>query len=182
MHHTIATYRHTIAMHKCDKCHQEFAKSQGLQRHLARKRPCIVVQKPPQSSISCERCGNVFSRADSLYRHKQNYCAAPELSEVLVLNKELIELRARLDQLENKSYILPVTHVNAPITTVNAPVTNINNVNVNVEITPWGSPLALSDADVEAALARLPRLAGTPALGEIVNALMELVKRAHVLF
>ena len=38
----------------------------------------------------------------------------------------------------------------------------------------------LADADaVEAALARLPRLAGTPALGEIVNALMELVKRAH---
>ena len=64
------------------------------------------------------------------------------------------------------------TSTAVPITTVNAPLTNINNVNVNVEITPWGSPLALADADVEAALARLPRLAGTPALGEIVNALM----------
>jgi hypothetical protein len=63
---------------------------------------------------------------------------------------------------------------------------NINNVanntinNVNVTIAPWGSPLALTDADVEAALAQIPGLAAAPALPEIVSTLMELVKRAHL--
>jgi hypothetical protein len=59
--------------------------------------------------------------------------------------------------------------------------TNTNIVNVNhVTIAPWGSPLQLTDADVEAALATVPGIAGTPALPEVVAALMELVKRAHV--
>jgi hypothetical protein len=58
---------------------------------------------------------------------------------------------------------------------------NTNIVNVNsITIAPWGSPLQLTDADVEAALATVPGLAGTPALPEVVAALMELVKRAHV--
>jgi len=52
--------------------------------------------------------------------------------------------------------------------------------NVTVTIAPWGSPLALTDADVEAALASIPGLAAAPALPEIVNTLMELVKRAHL--
>jgi hypothetical protein len=55
--------------------------------------------------------------------------------------------------------------------------TTVNNVTVNV--TPWGSPLQLTDTDVEAALATVPGLVGTPALPEVVAALMELVKRAH---
>ena len=56
-----------------------------------------------------------------------------------------------------------------------------NNVTVhNVTIAPWGSPLALTDADVEAALAQIPGVAGTPAMPEVVAALMELVKRAHL--
>ena len=63
---------------------------------------------------------------------------------------------------------------------------SINNIahntinNVTVTIAPWGSPLALTDADVEAALASIPGLAAAPALPEIVSALMELVKRAHM--
>ena len=63
---------------------------------------------------------------------------------------------------------------------------SINNIahntinNVTVTIAPWGSPLALTDADVEAALASIPGVAGTPAMPEVVAALMELVKRAHM--
>ena len=63
-------------------------------------------------------------------------------------------------------------------TTVNNVVNHVNSV--RLEISPWGSPLQLTDADVEAALATVPGLAGTPALPEVVAALMELVKRAHV--
>ena len=65
------------------------------------------------------------------------------------------------------------------MTNVSGPVTNVVN-NVSVKIAPWGSPLQLTDADVEAALATGPGLAGTPALPEVVAALMELVKRAHM--
>ena len=65
-----------------------------------------------------------------------------------------------------------------------APVTNntiIGSMNVtNLTIAPWGAPLQLTDADVEAALASIPGVAGTLALPEVVTALMELVKRAHM--
>ncbi|NBQ70901.1 MAG: hypothetical protein EBU46_19540 [Nitrosomonadaceae bacterium] len=84
------------------------------------------------------------------------------------------------------------TQVNGPLTQVNGPltqVTNINTVNtvnnnISVSIRPWGAPLALTDGDVEAALAAVPGLAGTPTLTEVVSTLMELVqffelKRTH---
>ena len=168
-------------MYKCDKCHQEFAKSQGLQRHLARKRPCITIPDAAQVATGvatrCDRCGNVFSRADSLRRHKQKHCAAPVADGT---RQEIDELRARLARLENQPNSITV---NAPVTNtvtnVSGPVTNVVN-NVSVKIAPWGSPLQLTDADVEAALATVPGIAGTPALPEVVAALMELVKRAHV--
>ena len=74
------------------------------------------------------------------------------------------------------SQVTNVNTINGPVTTVHA-VTNVVN---NVTIAPWGSPLALTDADVEAALAQIPGVAGTPAMPEVVAALMELVKRAHM--
>jgi hypothetical protein len=53
---------------------------------------------------------------------------------------------------------------------------NIVN-NVNIEVRPWGGELALTDADVDAVLAKIPALA--PTLPEVVSALMEIIKRAH---
>ena len=63
--------------------------------------------------------------------------------------------------------------------TVNNTVNNTMN-NLTVNIAPWGSPLNLTDADVEAALRLIPGLVGTPSMKEVVNTLMELVKRAHI--
>ena len=72
----------------------------------------------------------------------------------------------------------PITNTTIQTNTViNAPTTFTIG---SMVIHPWGSPLQLTDADVEAALATVPGLAGTPALPEVVAALMELVKRAHV--
>ena len=77
-------------------------------------------------------------------------------------------------QIQSQSEVSP-TVIN---TINNVANTTVNNV-TNVEIRPWGSPLQLTDADVEAALASIPGVAGVPALPEVVAALMELVKRAH---
>lgn len=76
---------------------------------------------------------------------------------------------------------MQVTNNISTVTQVNAPLTQVtNNVNnISVEIRPWGAALALTDSDVEAALASVPGLAGTPTLAEVVGTLMELVKRAH---
>ena len=72
----------------------------------------------------------------------------------------------------------PITNTTIQTNTViNAPTTFTIG---SMVIHPWGSPLQLTDADVEAALVTVPGLAGTPALPEVVAALMELVKRAHV--
>jgi hypothetical protein len=162
-------------MHQCDKCYQVFSKSQGLQRHLTRKRPCIAVPNAEPVANSCKRCGNVFSRADSLLRHQQKHCAAPIGS-----GQEINELRARLARLEKQSNI----NVNAPVTVTNmtGPVTNVvNNLSVDhITIMPWGAPLQLTDTDIEMALATVPGLAGNTALPEVVSVLMELVKRSHM--
>jgi hypothetical protein len=159
-------------MHKCDKCRQTFTKSQGLKRHLERKRPCIAQIQIAQVANSCERCGNTFSRIDSLIRHQQKHCAAPIIDEA---RQEIDELKARLARLEKQSNSITVTNVSGPVTNVSVPITNI----VNIKIAPWGSPLQLTDGDVEAALSKVPGLAGTPTLPEVVNTLMELVKKAH---
>ena len=63
-----------------------------------------------------------------------------------------------------------VNHVNA----VNA----VNNVNLTVNIAPWGAPLSVTESDIEAALCDLPT--DIPRTGEMVRALMEVVKRAHL--
>ena len=154
----------------CERCHHEFKTAQGLKVHMTRKLACDNAKE-----FSCEGCQKQFTRNDNLMRHQEKCKKVKD--PVVILQQQLEEVKLKLHEMSQQ-----IPCATEATLVVNAPVTNINNVNVNVEITPWGSPLALSDADVEAALARLPRLAGTPALGEIVNALMELVKRAHVLF
>ena len=76
----------------------------------------------------------------------------------------------------------PLTQVTGTLTQVTGTLTQVtNNVNnnISVSIRPWGAALELTDGDVEAALASIPGLAGTPTLAEVVSTLMELVKRAH---
>ncbi|NDB77973.1 MAG: hypothetical protein EB141_20390, partial [Verrucomicrobia bacterium] len=76
---------------------------------------------------------------------------------------------------------MQVTNNISTVTQVNGPLTQVTNNmnNISVEIRPWGAALALTDSDVEAALASVPGLAGTPTLAQVVGTLMELVKRAH---
>ena len=50
------------------------------------------------------------------------------------------------------------------------------NNNISVSIRPWGAALELTDSDVEAALASIPGLAGTPTLAEVVSTLIKLVQ------
>jgi len=54
----------------------------------------------------------------------------------------------------------------------------VNNVNLTVNIAPWGAPLSVTESDIEAALCDLPT--DIPQTGEMVRALMEVVKRAHL--
>jgi hypothetical protein len=91
------------------------------------------------------------------------------------LTAQLAAVQTRLDIIEHHATVGPISVTN------NIANNTVNNLTVNnVTIAPWGAPLALTDADVEAALASIPGVAGTPAMPEVVAALMELVKRAHM--
>ena len=154
--------------------------------HEARKTPCKLAVITP-SPLTCLACGRAFSRKDSLTRHGRR-C---KLLGEPVKNAEDVRFARLEQQVEDLTNL--VTQAGAtgaptgqlPACVMNAHTmnvmqnTNIVNVN-NVTIAPWGAPLQLTDADVEAALATVPGIAGTPALPEVVAALMELVKRAHV--
>ena len=89
-----------------------------------------------------------------------------------------------IDQLTAKVQLLErQLHAETTPTVINN-INNVANTTVNtvnhVTIAPWGSPLQLTDADVEAALAVVPGLAGNTALPEVVAVLMDLVKRSHI--
>ena len=146
----------------CEKCGTAFAKQQGLRAHAARKRPCDV-----RSDYQCPHCPKSYTRVDNLTRHIAVCREA--------MAAQYRELQSRMDAIEKKQST-------AQHQTNTAIISNSNNTinNVTVTIAPWGSPLALTDADVEAALAQIPGVAGTPAMPEVVAALMDLVKRAHL--
>jgi len=149
----------------CTRCGAEFSKQRDLQLHEARKRPCNAV-----TDHQCVYCHKSYTRADSLTRHKK-VCIEARTAEITA---QLATFQARLDVIEQKG---PIGGISVTNSTIN---NTINNTVTNVTITPWGSPLQLTDADVEAALANIPGIADTPALPEVVATLMELVKRAHI--
>jgi len=70
-------------------------------------------------------------------------------------------------------------HIDNSVNSVNS-VNTVNTVVNNVTIVPWGTPLTLTDADVDAAMSRLSNMIEAPALPDVVAVLMEIVKRAHV--
>jgi len=149
----------------CRKCNATFAKHQGLRAHEARLRPCGAI-----TDYQCLHCSKKYTRADNLKRHTQ-ICR-----EVVVAQNQ--SLMARISAIEQNQAMTQAPNT-VTVMNMNATVTNIQNVTNVVNITPWGTPLALSDSDVETALARIPSLVGSPAMTEIVDVLMSLVKKAH---
>ena len=158
---------------QCTLCGTVFGRAWLLKQHSLRKTPCVIIGFQPDR-LTCSGCGRKFSRIDSLTRHrtkcKQPLIKTAEIVEIAKLRADVEELR-KIVELAKPQQLTNVTN------NVNNTVNNTIN---NVTIAPWGSPLALTDADVEAALAQIPGLAGTPAMPEVVAALMELVKRAHL--
>jgi len=174
-----------------------FAQAQGLARHMSRKFPCIERGAAPATTHAmcnrCTLCGQVYSTAGNLERHKRKVCARKQIATADVTAPiavdSFVEMQARIAALERMiegqqqpgaNYAIGTTGIAANssmiVNNIGGTVSNV----VNVTIAPWGSPLQLTDADVEAALATVPGIAGTPAIPEVVAALMELVKRAHV--
>jgi hypothetical protein len=166
----------------CIKCNASFPKNQGLIAHLNRKRPCDL--ELAAKVLACAECGKRFTRHDSLLRHSRQSCTGADLDATQ--NARVARLEQQVEALTNlvaQSAGTAPNAMNAHTTIVQQNTNIINDSSVNlvnhVTISPWGSPLQLTDADVEAALATVPGLVGTPALPEVVAALMELVKRAH---
>ena len=159
---------------ECTKCLATFAKQRDLTSHSMRKRPCDVV-----NAHKCPHCPKSFTRIDNLMQHKKS-CRA-------YLAAECEDLRRRLATAESAPVgaapagAAPTATISTTsiIGSINTTVNNVVN-NVQLEIAPWGSPLQLTDTDVEAVLSKIPGIAGAPELPEVVTTLMELVKRSHL--
>ena len=145
----------------CDKCHCTFINQRNLRLHELRKRPCDLI-----SEYKCMHCSKCYTRSDAVVRH-QKVCASARTAAIAA---QLADVQARLNEIEQR----------APIALGSINNGLINTGTVNINIAPWGTPLQLTDRDVESALLSVPGLAGTPELTEVVAALMELVKLAHV--
>ena len=169
----LVNYR--MADRTCARCGKCFRDPSTLKRHETKKLPCDIVVVKTNNVFACEYCNRSFASADSRGRHVRQYCKAPKLQTngLQIMQDKIAEIERKLSERQS---VPPITTIQSN-TLINAPTSfNIGSV----VIQPWGAPLQLTDADVEAALATVPGIAGTPALPEVVAALMELVKRAHV--
>ncbi|NBU85356.1 MAG: C2H2-type zinc finger protein [Sphingomonadaceae bacterium] len=146
----------------CVKCNASFPKNQGLVLHLNRKRPCDQIMAPKVNK--CDDCNKWFTRQDTLQRHRRKHCAKRLPNEIVHHYREDV----------------PVIQPEFTTNIINAHTMNVQTNILNVTIAPWGSPLQLTDADVELALSKIPGITDTPDLSEVVATLMELVKRAHL--
>ena len=184
-----------MASHVCALCKKEFRDGSTLRRHMAKKTPCKLNEAQP--GVSCPHCNRPFATQENRNRHIKQNCrlAQQESGETEEMRMQMKAMQKQIDELVSyhknpatqggapvaatvASTLTQVTQVNGPLTQVSGTLTQVNN-HISVSIRPWGAPLALTDGDVEAALAAVPGLAGTPTLTEVVSTLMELVKRAH---
>jgi hypothetical protein len=97
---------------KCEKCGAAFPKTQGLQKHMARKRPCVLIlerEDLPEDKRNnphrCRFCGRVYSRTDSLTRHLKTcrIATSEEGMEHLMEHTLQKQLTAQQKQLEAQS-------------------------------------------------------------------------------
>lgn len=157
----------------CAQCGKVFRDPTALKRHSIKKLPCVVKLEPSiEAKHPCPNCNRDFTTETAKYRHIRINCRV-----VREKNMMIDQLTAKVQLLERQ------LHAETTPTVINN-INNVANTTVNtvnhVTIAPWGSPLQLTDADVEAALATVPGLAGNTALPEVVAVLMDLVKRSHI--
>jgi hypothetical protein len=113
----------------------------------------------------------MFTRSDNLARHKRQFCQAR------LVNREIAHVaNAQLAIAQVEKMIEDRIALQQP-----AAVQIGNNANTinQIIITPWGTPLNITDAAVEAALLQIPGMVGAPELAEVVSTLMMIVKSAH---
>jgi hypothetical protein len=160
----------------CLQCGKTFRDPASLKRHSIKKLPCAVKVEPiVGAKHPCPKCNRDFTTETAKYRHIRNNCRVQSTDTT---TSAIEQLAAKVHSLERQLH----AQSEAAPTVINT-INNVANTTVNhvsVKIATWGTPLQLTDGDVEAALATVPGFAGTPALPEVVAALMELVKRAHV--
>ena len=161
----------------CPHCNRPFATVENRNRHI--KQNCRLAQQGNHEADEMRKQLEAMQKQiDEIVGYHKNP-AAQEAAAMQVANPAVAVSAAAAAQVANQVS----GQVNGPLTQVTNNVNNVNNVNqvnnISVSIRPWGAALELTDGDVEAALASIPGLAGTPTLAEVVSTLMELVKRAH---
>ena len=162
----------------CTLCGKTFRDPAALKRHSTKKLPCAIKLEPStDAKHPCPNCNRDFTTETAKYRHIRNNCHVVRAAGKTAMAIE--QLAAKVQSLERQLNAQSEANPTVIHTVNNVANTTVNTVN-NVTIAPWGAPLQLTDTDIEAALATVPGLAGTPAIPEVVAALMELVKRAHM--
>jgi hypothetical protein len=162
----------------CVLCGKGFPKNQDLQRHLARKRPCVVAGV--QGKHICRHCGKNYSRSDNLNRHVKTCYMALKTNEIdenmpenitsTVSNEGTLtqQLSGQLNEQRKINEILrqqlaeiqahiiqsaphKVSNVHNEINSVDNSISNVQTINV-VHVHPWDSDRRLV-LDVEKTLA-----------------------------
>lgn len=114
----------------CEFCDATFSKPSNLKKHQLQTKRCLQIQEDLQSTnlkLTCEYCGKVLSRSDSLHRH-HNVCVDYLLHQKeKALQDRLAEKDAEITDLKKKLWEL----TNTAVTTPKNHYTHIDHVTIN---------------------------------------------------
>lgn len=178
----------------CEKCKAVFADNAHLKRHLSRKTPCgPLIGRAPHGSEqnTCRYCEKSFSRGDSLRRHYQS-CLVANSDEGLksALKKQTEAFEVQQAQIQKLMAIIERLNM-AQAATINVNNMSLTQVNVTLKRFDSDDRIRIPVAQVKAAFTENPilleycqmsdieRTDASKAAPYVLEALMELVRRAH---
>lgn len=104
-----------MSKYKCARCLKDFSQKCDYIRHINRKNMCPNISKTatqikeiPTQKLKCEYCDKIFSRTDSLFRHKMSFCKVKTQNDEMLENKnktiEKLKKDIEILKLENENY------------------------------------------------------------------------------
>ncbi len=190
----------------CPKCGKEFRAPAVYRRHLERKTPCDPIAEAPGRNNSCRFCGKDFATRASMCRHVRQYCRIANSDEGMArlmdhtLRRQLAEQSAKTDALAAQvAELATLLRGQPPLSTTNVAVRigSLAQVNTgpvtNINVRLWGGEdrICIPASMLRAAFTENPRLVEYCRMSDVervdveqaapyvVEALMELVRRAH---
>ena len=141
----------------CKRCGYESHLKTHLIRHLNKKNTCHAIledidrshlvseleKKYNEKTYDCEFCQKKFNSASNKSKHRQTCKKRPTIETIQVPKNEYLDLKAKVESMEEKLKNYPTTYINTQNTTQNntqnTQNTQNNNIHIHVQLRDFAS-------------------------------------------